>query len=440
MKNKIEKAIALHSMEDIYDGAIIGFSGGADSSAILHYLASRTKNLLAVHINHMIRGKEALRDELFCKTVCQRYGVQFLSYRVDVPRLASERKQGLEETAREERYKIFNKLLQQYPEYKCLVTAHNANDNAETVIFNLARGSGTNGMTGIKPTLGKIYRPLIYCSKNEILEYCKRNSISYVNDSTNLDKDYTRNYIRHDIVPMLEKLNPSFLDSCTRMCENIRDDEKYIKSVCDKIIEESKITKRAATDVLLGLEKVLLVRILKHMANDNLDRKSIDSCIALVKNGSVGQYINLPNGISFKKERGYVKFVKTEDLFKVNYNTIINEGVNYIKKIGVAIVLNSDIEPKEGYELVEKIVLETSGELRARNKHDGDKIIHGKMTKKLKTILCDKHIPSHRRDKIPVILDENGIVYVPTIVTRDGAKNKNGNTCVKIYKLSENLD
>ena len=118
-------------MDEIYNGVILGFSGGADSSAILHYLSKHTKNILAVHINHMIRGNEALRDEFFCKTICQRYGVKFLSYRVDVPKLAKESKQGIEETARKERYKIFKKLMQEYPEYKCIVTAHNANDNAE---------------------------------------------------------------------------------------------------------------------------------------------------------------------------------------------------------------------------------------------------------------------------------------------------------------------
>ena len=199
MENKIEKAIKQYEMSNIYEGAIIGFSGGADSSAILHYLSKKTKKLLAIHINHMIRGEEALRDEFFCKNMCKKLGVKFLSFRVDVPYLAEERKQGLEETAREERYKIFNKIISQNSDYKCIVTAHNANDNAETVIFNLSRGSGAKGIAGIKPVLNNIVRPLIYCSKQEILEYCKKNSITFVNDSTNLDTDYTRNYIKYQI-------------------------------------------------------------------------------------------------------------------------------------------------------------------------------------------------------------------------------------------------
>lgn len=434
MENKIERAITRYSMDEIYNGVIVGFSGGADSSAILHYLSKRTKNLLAVHINHMIRGEEALRDELFCKTVCAKYGVKILTFRVDVPRLAKQSKQGVEETARKERYKIFAKLLSEYPEYKCVVTAHNANDNAETIIFNLTRGSGTNGIAGIKPNLGNVYRPLIYCTKDEILEYCKKNSVKHVNDSTNDDIDYTRNYIRHEIVPMLEKLNPSFLDSCMRMSENVRDDESYIKQACDNIILENKITKRASTELINSLHKAIALRVLKHMAQDNLDSKSVDSCIQLAKNGSVGQYINLPNGISFKKERGYVRFVKTEDLFKVSYNVTLKDGLNNIKKIGTVIAVNTEETPK-GYELIDSLVLKTSGDLIARNRKDGDKITQGKMTKKLKKLFYDRGIPSHERDKIPVICDELGVVCVPSVVVRDGAKHKCGNTLVKVYKL-----
>ena len=389
MENKIEKAINRYSMSEIYNGVILGFSGGADSSAILHYLSKRTKNLLAVHINHMIRGEEALRDEFFCKTICQKQGVKFLSYRVDVPKLAKEKKQGVEETARQERYRIFGKLMQEYPEYKCVVTAHNANDNAETILFNLTRGSGTNGIAGIKPSLGNIYRPLIYCTKADILEYCEKNEISYVTDSTNDDIDYTRNYIRHEIIPMLEKLNPSFVDSCTRMSENVRDDECYIKQTSDKIIADHKITKRASTELINSLDKAIALRVLKHMAQDNLDSKSVDSCIQLAKNGTVGQYINLPNGISFKKERGYVKFVKTEDLFKVSYNHTLKDGLNNIKKIGIVIAINTEEEPKN-YTLVDSITLKTQGALIARSRKDGDKITHGKMTKKLKNPFSSK--------------------------------------------------
>ena len=441
MENKIEKAIKQYEMNDIFDGAIIGFSGGADSSAILHYLSKKTKKLLAVHINHMIRGEEALRDEFFCKNMCKKYGVKFLSFRVDIPLLAEERKQGLEETAREERYRIFNKIISQNGDYKCIVTAHNANDNAETVIFNLSRGSGSRGIAGIKPVINNIVRPLIFCSKEEILEYCKENSISYVNDSTNMDTDYTRNYIRHEIIPMLQKINPSFIDSCLRMGELLRDDDKYIQSVCDKIIEENRIKTRINTELLVSQERPVASRLLMYLSKEALDRKAIDACLRLAKHGKVGQYVNLPNKLSFKKERGYLKFVETENLAKAKYNMALKEGLNYIEQAKTAISLNSDLIPDASkYELVDAVKLKSEGKLTVRNKKDGDKMIQGKMTKKLKTIFCDKHIPSHHRDKIPLICDEKGILYIPTIAVRDGAESKNGNTIIKIFKIKENTN
>ena len=435
MENKIERAIKQYQMEHVLDGAIIGFSGGADSSAILHYLSKKTKNLLAVHINHMIRGEEALRDEFFCKNVCKKYGVKFLSYRVDIPLLAEERKQGLEETARQERYKIFNKLMSQNSEYKCIVTAHNANDNAETVIFNLSRGSGAKGISGIKPVINNIVRPLIYCSKEEILEYCKKNSVAYVNDSTNTDIDYTRNYIRHQIVPMLEKINPSFLESCMRMGELLRDDEKYLQSICDKLFEEHKIKTRISTELLVSQERPIASRMLMTLANETLDRKAIDACLKLAQNGTVGQYVNLPNKLSFKKERGYVKFVKTEKLMKATYNVPLKDGLNYVKEANTVISLNTDRIPEKKYVLVETVKLLNEGSLYVRSKRDGDKMLQGKMTKKLKTIFCDMHIPSHYRDKIPLICDDKGIIHIPLIATRDGAKSKKAETLIKIYRL-----
>lgn len=438
MENKIERAIKQYEMDVVFDGAIIGFSGGADSSAILHYLSKKTKNLLAVHINHMIRGEEALRDEFFCKNMCKKYGVKFLSYRVDIPLLAEERKQGLEETAREERYRIFNQIISQNGDYKCIVTAHNANDNAETVIFNLSRGSGSRGIAGIKPVINNIVRPLIYCSKEEILEYCRKNSISYVNDSTNTDTDYTRNYIRHEIVPMLEKINPSFLDSCIRMGELLRDDEKYLQSICDKIIEENRIKTRISTELFNSQERPIASRLLMYLAKEALDRKAVDACLKLARCGRVGQYVNLPNKLSFKKERGYVKFVKTELLSKINYNICLRDGLNYIEQTGAVISLNSDMIPESKYELVEAVKLSIDGKPYVRNRADGDKMVQGKMTKKLKTIFCDKHIPSHLRDKIPLICDDKGILYIPTIATRDGAKGKNAEALIKIYRLVDN--
>lgn len=175
-----------------------------------------------------------------------------------------------------------------------------------------------------------------------------------------------------------------------------------------------------------------------YLAKEALDRKAIDACLRLAKYGKVGQYINLPNKLSFKKERGYVKFVKTELLTKTKYNISLKEGLNYIDATHTVISLNSDMQPENKYELVEAVKLKSNGKLYVRSKENGDKMVQGRMTKKLKTIFCDKHIPSHHRDKIPLICDETGILYIPTIATRDGAKGKNAETLIKVYKRVDN--
>ena len=145
MINKINEAVCRYGMEKIYEGVVVGFSGGADSSALLHYLKDRSSCLVAVHINHMIRGAEADRDEAFCKSVCEKYGVDFLSFKIDVPRLAKERRKGIEETAREERYRVFKEILRNNSNYKCIaervdIKGNGACDCRETACATFTEG------------------------------------------------------------------------------------------------------------------------------------------------------------------------------------------------------------------------------------------------------------------------------------------------------------
>ena len=174
MERKIEYAINTFGMDKAYGRVIIGLSGGADSTLLLHHFAKRARETLCIHVNHMIRGEEAERDELFCRELCQRLGVELCVYRVDIPALSRERGTGLEETARDERYRIFNEELKKRG-FDAILTAHNADDNIESVIFNLARGSGINGLSGIKPVMDKVFRPLINCTRDDIIEYCSVN-------------------------------------------------------------------------------------------------------------------------------------------------------------------------------------------------------------------------------------------------------------------------
>ena len=207
---KTEAAIKKYDLLSGGDSVIIALSGGADSVTLLSVLNSIKEKynlkLYAAHLNHGIRGEEADNDEKFCKVLCENYNVQLFVKHIDVPKLCTEQKISAELCGRNERYKFFDELSAKLNAK--VATAHTASDNAETLLFNLCRGSSLAGAAAIPPKRGNIIRPLITLTRNEIESYCAENSLSYVTDSTNMSDSYTRNKIRHKVIPALKEVNP----------------------------------------------------------------------------------------------------------------------------------------------------------------------------------------------------------------------------------------
>ena len=425
MEGKIEKAILQGGMSCAYGKIIIGFSGGADSSALLHYFSKRAQSVTCVHVNHMIRAGEAQRDEDFCRSTCQKYGVEFVCHKIDIPKIASECGKGLEECARDERYRVLE-AERASRGFDAILVAHNADDNVESVIFNLVRGSGANGIAGIKAVNGKIMRPLILATKKEILEYCEKNNVEYVTDSTNASTDYTRNYIRHEIVPALERLNPSLARSVARLGSTLRQDEELIEGLARDFINESCPNGRIYPKRIMECHDSIKARVFKMLSGENLDYKSIASCIDFVPRSKCGELINLCKGVSLKRESEYLTFVKTADLESVEFECALTKGINEIGAASVVILYDCDDAPndKKCYFSITLAKNAINGELIARSRRDGDVILQGKMTKKVKKLMCERKIPSHLRDRIPIICDANGIVAIPEVALRDGVKGK----------------
>lgn len=424
--NKIEQTVLKYRMTEIYDGAILGFSGGADSSALLHFLKGRTKNLLCVHINHMIRGSEADRDEAHARKICENYGVKFLSFKLDIPKIAKETGKGLEEAARDARYEVFNRLLSENPEYKCIVTAHNSDDNLETVIFNLSRGTGVRGLIGIRAVHGNIRRPLIEVSKSEVLRYCEENQIPYVTDSTNSDTKYTRNRIRHKVIPELKELNPAVLESCLRLGEILRQDEEYFQARVDEIIKSGVSSEKIPQELFSTLDLPILTRLLVKLFGGALDYTAQKSIIELGKRAEVGSYICLHGDKAFKIERGYAHFTDLNQLKKLEYSYELAKSLTYLPEIDAYISLNEENVPN-GYFAKYKISLNSEKiktPLTARSRKSGDTVKHGGMTKKIKKLFVDSHIPSHLRDKIPLIINDGKVICIPGVIVGDGYSGK----------------
>ena len=428
-------AIEEYSMaEKMRNGALVGFSGGADSVMLLCFLKKYYENLgsgkiVAVHINHMIRGDEADRDEAFSRDFCAAIGVEFVSKKVDVPAEAKRLSLGLEEAARNIRYSIFEEIFKSRNDISCVSIAHNATDNLETAIFNMMRGAGARGASGILPVRDNIIRPLIFVPKRDIVASLEENSIPYVTDSTNNEVEYNRNYIRNEIIPKLFRLTENPEAQFKKLSIALRLDDDYLDRVADGFLKE--FSDFVPVSKLCELHRALLARVLLKMARaggaGGCEATHINEVEKLLsKDFSVA----LPGGVNFISENGFLRVGKYEADIQVSYERKICLGINDIPEINKAVIL-SDVPLDNFSSKVYKISIQQTidfdiiyGELYVREKRDGDSYVYGKMTRKLKKIFNDKNIPLKERSEIPIICDGRGILWVPGFPIRDGGNKK----------------
>lgn len=424
----IEKTVFEHNMlERIKSGVLVGFSGGADSVILLSYLFTLRKQigdfpLLAVHVNHMIRGAEADRDEEFSKLFAESLNITFISKKINIPEIAENDGLSIEEAARNARYSFFDEIISSRNGVSCIAVAHNATDNIETTIFNMLRGSGTKGVAGIPPIRDNIIRPLIEVSKLDIVELLDSCSIEYVTDSSNLEDEYSRNYIRKNILPTLRNISLNPENSFSRLSHNLRLDDEYISMEADRFVEERS---EIPTKELASLHKALLYRVLAKMVSPfsvTLEFKHIEIISSLLSSGDFE--VSLPGGLRFVSERG-VSYITDKLPKDENYLIQLNIGENVIKEYGAFFHLTNEKIDKTSLKVYKKsIQADISsaiivGRLFIRPKRDGDTVFYNGMTHKLKKLYNDKKIPKSKRPLIPVLCDEKGIVWVPGFGVRD---------------------
>ncbi|MBQ4066578.1 MAG: tRNA lysidine(34) synthetase TilS, partial [Clostridia bacterium] len=257
-------------------GVIVGFSGGADSAVLLSFFDSLKERfprlrIIAAHVNHMIRGEEAKRDAAFAEGFCIERGIDFELLTVDVPAEAKEQGLGLEEAARNIRYDFFDSLCKKHSA-DLIATAHNSDDNLETVIMNLMRGSGTKGASGIAPIRdGRLIRPLICCTGEEIRSFARQRSIPYVQDSTNLCTDYSRNAVRHRLVPLMRESNPKVAEAALRLSQAAREDCDFIEGEAKKILSAGPLSRKALAKLHPALFQRVLLELYKKEAGTALN-------------------------------------------------------------------------------------------------------------------------------------------------------------------------
>lgn len=421
---------------------LLALSGGADSRLLLHLLSEECKEcgapLYTAHVNHMIRGAEAERDRDFCLALSREYGVECFLLEADVPALAKASGNSLEAEAREVRYSFFEKIMRDKG-IGILATAHNADDNIETMLFNLARGGGIHGLCGIAPsrdfTVGKIVRPLINVSKADILNYCKENSLEFVFDSTNSDTEFSRNRIRSNILPELKKINSDCLSSALGTASLLREDAEYIDSEAEKFIAQNTPDGSVALTDLNSLPRALASRVIIKLSGAPLERCHVLDIIALAEKAVPHSSVSLPMKKRAIIENGHLVFEddpgrdipKTED-----FSYPLSFGVNSFDGFTVEISHFTQTPPKNQktvnnvYKKEMKAVISSDkirGSLYVRNRRDGDTVYQNGMKKKLKKLMCDKKLPLSDRESLPIIADGNGILIVPFIAERDGLRD-----------------
>ncbi len=401
------------------------FSGGVDSSVMLDILIKLREELgitvSAAHLNHMLRGEDSMRDEEFVKGVCERYGIPFLCERIDINALAKKSGESIELAARNARYDFLMRAAETLSADK-IATAHNANDNLETVLLNLARGSGIDGMCGIPPVRGEIIRPLISLSRSEIEKYAEENSISYCEDKTNSETVYSRNKLRHIALPVLEEVNASAVKNALRSSAILRDEARFLDLAAAQAAEEIKADEKNSciASCFASLHPAMRARVAERLARKalgdaqyTLEFRHIEDIVSLSRNTSPSKEIHLPNGLKVRREYEKLVFEKACERERPEKKALCEGELSWgdyeisVKKTEKSSNVHNSVNTFAIS--CDKI----TGDLFLRGRETGDFIkLCGRHGKTVKKLFIDEHVPSDKRDMIPIIADESGPVAV----------------------------
>lgn len=426
----MEKTIKEHNLITKKDKIIVAVSGGPDSIAMLYGLILLKEKyqieIFGVHLNHMIRGVLADKDERYVLEICKKWDIPIYTFREDIPKMSKEMKMTEEEIGRKVRYEIFEKVCKEVGCDKIAV-AQNKNDQVETFLMRMLRGAGMDGLSSIQYIRDKkIIRPLLGCSRESIEDFCESNRLEARIDHTNLETEYLRNKIRINLIPhLIETYNPNLLDTIYRNVEIIQKDADYMEIESQRAFEKIEKGNRRI-DEIKELHPAIRLRVL---------RKLVEKNIGSLKDVSSGQIEELERLI-MKSERGKKTIIKKFtfiienaclDVFKeekskneeFNFKLHLGENVvsfadNYSYKVTLEIIEGNKIEKSDNYvTFVDYDSLQ--GGILVRNRMSGDKFkpigLQGR-SKKLKEFFIDKKISKEQRNQVMIFQDSQEIIWV----------------------------
>ena len=394
---------------------IAAVSGGADSVCLLHILhrlsAEVGFTLHAVHFNHQIRGAEADRDQEFVRKMCVELGVPCHIGSENVPEYAQSHGIGHEDAGRVLRYAFFDKIADQIGADR-VATAHNGDDNCETVLMNMTRGAGLRGLCGIPPVRGRIVRPLLTVSRSEIEQYLIDNNLPHVEDSTNSHDDYTRNRIRHQVMPVLRGINPDFVSKICEMTQLLSLDRDYLEAKAAKLLHGGTLS----VSELRQSPEPIAARAVRMMCPHTPSVAQTEDILTLVRGERPSGEVYLTGGRAVR-EYDVLRFDDSKTSEKLTDFAIFDGLVRDIPEIGMTVRCRESVCDKIIYKSLNLFLFKTDGlcgTITVGSRREGDRItLAGRnVTKSVKKLMIEEKIPLSRRELVPVLRDDRGVIGV----------------------------
>ncbi len=395
---------------------LVAFSGGYDSMCLLDALKKVcTNRIVAIHLNHNWRGDESDKEEQNCANFCKTIGVEF--YCEKLPQEIAH----TETEARNERYKFFEQCAEKFKS-KIIFTAHNKNDNVETLIFRICHGTGISGLSGIALHRDIYYRPILNIERKEIENYCQKNNLNPNFDSSNTDTIHKRNLIRQEILPLMQQINPNIINSINSLSEIAREEtsilDKYIKEILQQISKEGKISTQKFLKLSDAIQTKILYNIITPLVPCDYDRERISTILKFIKENYTSK-----SGKKISVTTGFWMFVNEKfiELISQKENTKIDIHINTIgeyRNDGIVVNISEcNRYPDEGTKFSDGTIYVDFGgvdfDFNLRNREDGDFIQPSGMTgtQKLKKYLNSKKIPNHEKDELLFLTQGKEILW-----------------------------
>lgn len=458
---KFVRAVDLYAMVSEGDRVLLALSGGADSIALLHLLLdlqSRIEfDIYAAHLNHGLRGKESLEDERFVRKLCKKFSIPCFAAKEDIQKKAKENRTSLEVAGREARLAFLKKTSEKVKANK-IAFGHTMNDQAENVLLRLLRGSGMKGLSSMRPLEGNVIRPLLTISREDIESYLHGKKFSFRIDSSNDDMRFTRNKIRHNLIPLLrEQFNPEIVETLARMAAILSEENAFLEAVVSGIIvKEAKIrngTVDISTEILKHLPAALSRRVIRRIVQivrGSLRRitfKDIEEAREFLLKSRGNRSALLPSGISVKIYKDTINFASSsqpDSPFREFIEALNIEGITEIPgqefSVEAKILIRKDFidDLKTGGKEKAFLDFDKTGEkLSVRSIKMGDVFhpFHSPGKKKVSDFFTDRKVPQEKRKKALIVASKKQIVWVAGHQIDDRCKVDRNTSRILILKL-----